>query len=72
MEKVISRDGTKIAYHRRGSGPPLILVHGIGAANPIAWTAVFPDLAQNFTVFALARRGRGASGDGPPNVCHRT
>jgi len=71
MEKVTSRDGTKIAYHRRGSGPPLILAHGIGAANPIAWTAVFPKLAQNFTVFALDRRGRGASGDSPMYAIER-
>ena len=64
MEKVTSRDGTKIAYQRSGSGPSLILVHGIGAANPTAWTGVFPILEKNFTVFALDRRGRGESGDG--------
>ncbi|MBX3055997.1 MAG: alpha/beta hydrolase [Anaerolineae bacterium] len=64
MEKVTSKDGTSIAYHRRGKGVPLILVHGIGAANPVAWTAVLPTLEEHFTVYAMDRRGRGQSGDG--------
>ncbi|HSJ53782.1 MAG TPA: alpha/beta fold hydrolase, partial [Anaerolineae bacterium] len=64
MEKIVSRDGTPIAYHRRGAGPPLVLVHGTGAANPIAWTAVLPALEERFCVYALDRRGRGESGDG--------
>ena len=28
MNKTLSRDGTPIAYRRRGEGPPLILVGG--------------------------------------------
>lgn len=64
MDKIISRDGTPIAYHRRGAGPPLVLVHGAGAANPVAWTAVLPALEERFCIYALDRRGRGGSGDG--------
>jgi pimeloyl-ACP methyl ester carboxylesterase len=62
MEKVISKDGTPIAYHRQGSGPPLILVHGAGS-NAKRWFHIIPHLEENFTVFALERRGRGESGD---------
>ncbi|HZW03745.1 MAG TPA: alpha/beta hydrolase [Anaerolineaceae bacterium] len=65
MERVLSQDGTPIAFHKSGSGPPLILVAGTGAANPIAWPGVVPALAADFTVCAVDRRGRGESGDSP-------
>jgi pimeloyl-ACP methyl ester carboxylesterase len=65
MEKVTSPDGTSIAYHRSGSGSPLILVPGTGAANPVAWTAVLPALEEHFSLYAVDRRGRGKSGDSP-------
>ena len=63
MEHVASTDGTKIAYARTGSGPPLVLVHG-SLNDRNAWGAVLPALAQRYTVYAMDRRGRGASG--PP------
>ena len=28
MQALISRDGTRIAYERRGMGPPLLFIHG--------------------------------------------
>ena len=65
MDKVTSPDGTAIAYHRRGTGSPLILVPGSGAANPVAWTEVIPTLEEHFRVYAVDRRGHGKSGDGP-------
>ncbi|WP_374687753.1 alpha/beta fold hydrolase [Promineifilum sp.] len=71
MEKVTSPDGAPIAFHRRGSGPPLILVPGSGAANPVAWADVIPALAARFTVYAVDRRGRGESGDGPTYALQR-
>ena len=62
MEKTSSRDGTLIAFERRGSGAPLILVGGAlsdrASAAPLA-SLLEPD----FTVFAFDRRGRGDSGD---------
>jgi pimeloyl-ACP methyl ester carboxylesterase len=64
VEQVTSRDGTVIAYHRLGAGPPLVLAAGTGAANPRAWPATAA-LAARFTVCAMDRRGHGASGDGP-------
>jgi pimeloyl-ACP methyl ester carboxylesterase len=38
------------------------LVHGTGA-DRTRWAAVMPQLAPNFTVYAIDRRGHGASGD---------
>ncbi|MCB1362853.1 MAG: alpha/beta hydrolase [Rhodobacteraceae bacterium] len=63
METVRSADGTQIAFRRSGSGPPLVLVHG-STADHTRWAGVLPDLERAFTVIAMDRRGRGASGDG--------
>jgi Alpha/beta hydrolase family len=70
MSHVISKDGTRIAYDRQGSGPALTLVGGgldDGAENaPLA-----AELARSFTVYNYARRGRGDSGDTPPYALER-
>ncbi|MGW1292046.1 alpha/beta fold hydrolase [Streptomyces sp. NPDC002533] len=68
MDRILSADGTPIAYRRRGEGPPLVLVGGAlsVAATDAALTAL---LAPRFTVLTYDRRGRGASGDtGRPAV----
>ncbi len=62
MDRVISKDGTPIAYQRNGSGAALVLVHGTGADHT-RWEPVLPALGKNFTVYAVDRRGRGQSGD---------
>lgn len=62
METVTSTDGTEIAYERTGDGPPLVLVHGT-SADHTRWEPVSSALEQRFTVHAVDRRGRGASGD---------
>jgi pimeloyl-ACP methyl ester carboxylesterase len=62
MMSIASRDDTKIAYARSGDGPPLVLVHGT-AADHSRWTSVLAALEQRFTVYAMDRRGRGASVD---------
>ena len=66
LESVTSGDGTSIAYERTGSGPPLVLVHGT-AGDHTRWELfdVRPALAENHTVYAMDRRGRGGSGDAP-------
>ncbi len=67
-----SRDGTTIAFTKRGSGAPLIIVDGAfcyrenGPATELAKV-----LAQHFTVFTYDRRGRGESGDTPPYAVER-
>ncbi len=72
MNTVTSRDGTTIAYDRRGEGPVLILVYGAltvhssGSGSELAKL-----LAPHFTVYAFDRRGRGESGDTPPYTVDR-
>lgn len=67
---VISKDGTPIALWKSGSGPPLLVVHGT-AADHTAWDNVVPLLAGDFTMYAMDRRGRGASGDAPDYALER-
>ena len=62
LRHVASLDGTRIAVHRSGEGPPLVLVHG-AAADHSRWRPVLPALERRFTVLAVDRRGRGGSGD---------
>ena len=62
LQKVLSKDGTSIAYWRSGKGSPLVLIHGT-SADHTRWRTVTPALEERFTVYAVDRRGRGASGD---------
>ncbi len=69
MNTTVSKDGTTIAYDRRGSslsaaGPALVLVDGAlcsRAQGPMPELAEL--LAESFTVYNYDRRGRGDSGD---------
>ena len=65
-----SRDGTPIALFPIGSGPALVLVHG-AAADHTTFRVIGPMLAERFTVHAIDRRGRGASGGTPPYAIER-
>jgi pimeloyl-ACP methyl ester carboxylesterase len=62
MNTITSRDGTRIAFWRSGSGQPLVLVHGT-TADHTRWARLLPELERDFTVYAIDRRGRGGSGD---------
>ncbi len=62
---VVSRDGTKIAVDRYGSGPSIVLVGG-AFTDRRALAPLAQALAPYFTVLAYDRRGRGGSGDTPP------
>jgi pimeloyl-ACP methyl ester carboxylesterase len=62
MSKVISKDGTEIAYEKKGSGPALILVDGALCYRSFGpMTELSSLLAPKFTVFTYDRRGRGES-----------
>jgi pimeloyl-ACP methyl ester carboxylesterase len=70
MTRVVSRDGTQIGYFSSGEGPPLLLVHGL-LGDHTRWEALRPFLEPHFTVHAMDRRGRGASGDAPQYTLER-
>ena len=59
-------DGHRIAYYRGGSGPPLVLVHGITTYSFI-WRNLIADLQNDFEVIAVDLLGCGAS-DKPTGV----
>lgn len=64
MARVISRDGTRIAYDRTGGGPGVVLIDG--ALSYRAYRGGRPPaevLAGRFSVSTYDRRGRGESGD---------
>ena len=67
MKKVISKDGTTIAFDQFGKGQPIILVDGALCSRSFGpMPKLAPLLAQHFTVFMYDRRGRGDSGDTAP------
>jgi pimeloyl-ACP methyl ester carboxylesterase len=63
VERVVSADGTPIAFRRLGSGPPVVALHG-GLGSWRSWEAVARVLADRFEFLLVDRRGRGDSGDG--------
>lgn len=59
---VAAPDGTPIAVFSEGEGPPIVVVHG-GMSDHRNDALFVAEMARAFTVFAVDRRGRGASGD---------
>lgn len=59
MQQLTTPQGTRVSFDRYGSGPPLVLVHGSFTTHETNWEFVKPMLAEQFTVHAIARRGRG-------------
>jgi pimeloyl-ACP methyl ester carboxylesterase len=53
-------EGSRIHYMVKGSGQPLLLIHGIGQSM-YAWRCNFNELAQNYKVIALDLPGFGYS-----------
>ena len=66
----ISRDGTKIAFERRGAGPSLILIGG-ALTDRGSQRAYAEQLQAAFTVYTYDRRGRGDSGNTSPYTAER-
>lgn len=58
---VIETGETTIFVRRRGSGPPLLLLHGFPQTH-LMWRDVAPRLAPRFTVVCADLRGYGRSG----------
>jgi pimeloyl-ACP methyl ester carboxylesterase len=55
------------AYERHGSGPPLLLVHGLGSCKEM-WRPVIPRLALQREVVAVDMPGFGESPPGPTTI----
>lgn len=70
MDKVISQDGTAIAYDRIGRGPAMILI-GAGPTDRSTNASLAELLAKDLTVYNYDRRGRGDSGDTAPYAVDR-
>lgn len=72
MQTVTSKDTTKIAYDKRGTGPAVVLVDPalcFRESGPMP--ALAEALSKYFTVFNYDRRGRGESGDTLPFALDR-
>ena len=52
--------GHRMAYRQAGSGPVIVLIHGI-TSDSTTWGRVMPYLARRFTVLAPDLAGHGAS-----------
>ena len=52
--------GHRVAYRMAGSGPPIVLIHGITASS-VVWEPVAPRLARHHTVLAPDLLGHGQS-----------
>ena len=59
MRHVTSASGALVSCDVYGSGPPLVLVHGAFSDHHTNWEFVKPLFEARFTVYAVARRGRG-------------
>lgn len=59
MQHIASSSGVTVSYEKGGNGPPLVLVHGAFSDHHTNWEFVRPLLERQFTLYALARRGRG-------------
>ena len=60
-------DGRRIAYHRAGNGPPLLLLHG-GWSDGREWWLQLEDLSDEFDVVAWDAPGCGGSDDPPTDA----
>jgi pimeloyl-ACP methyl ester carboxylesterase len=56
----ITLHGHRVAYRQAGSGPVIVLVHGITSSS-VTWEYVMPALARRFTVLAPDLMGHGMS-----------
>jgi pimeloyl-ACP methyl ester carboxylesterase len=56
-------NGLRMYYEERGSGPPLVLLHGGGSTAQTSFGAIIPRLARTHQVIAPEQQAHGHSGD---------
>ena len=74
MAYVTSKDGTRIAFEKSGTGPALIIVSGALSARNLYEgepMLLVKMLSKHFTVYIYDRRGRGESTDKQPYAVQR-
>jgi len=59
-ERFVTVDGARMRYLQAGSGPPLILLHGLMGYS-FSWRFTIPALARHATVYAPDQLGTGFS-----------
>jgi pimeloyl-ACP methyl ester carboxylesterase len=59
MKRIRSPNGASVSYDQYGDGPPLVLIHGGFSDHATNWELVKRFFEKHFTVYAIARRGRG-------------
>jgi pimeloyl-ACP methyl ester carboxylesterase len=60
----IDAGGHRIAYERKGEGPPLVFLHGY-VGDRRTWRRQIEDLSDEFTLVAWDAPGYGGSSDPP-------
>ncbi len=65
-----SADGVSLAIWASGAGRPVLLVHGTTSSHS-TFDELVPHLQERRRVYRYDRRGRGLSGDGPPEEPYR-
>ncbi|WP_416672693.1 alpha/beta fold hydrolase [Egbenema bharatensis] len=59
MRQITTPTQTTVSYEQYGSGSALVLVHGSFSDHETNWALIKPLIEPQFTVYAIARRGRG-------------
>jgi pimeloyl-ACP methyl ester carboxylesterase len=62
MPHLALADGARLYYETHGSGPGLVLAHGLGGSH-MSWWQQVPDFAARYTCIAFAHRGFAPSDD---------
>ena len=57
---VAAADGTRLAFHTVGQGPPLVLVNGVSTSN-FFWAKILPQWASRYRVVLWDYKGHGDS-----------
>ncbi len=62
LSRFVDVDGLRWHFQRAGEGPPLLMLHGTGAATH-SWADLLPRLADTYDVLAVDLPGHGFTGD---------